>query len=256
MPGMKQDTKPVMISVIIPARNEEEFLPGTIKALHEQTYRNFETIVVANGCHDRTAEIGRELGCRVFELGSRGLGPARNTGGREAAGQILLFLDADTLLNPDALATVATTFHRSHACGTLRGEPDSQRLSHKMIYHLKNFIHMAHLHCGSSGAILCWKDHFMAVGGFDEKLYLRENSHLMKRLLKFGKYRYISRARAVTSMRRYESQGTLTMVRLWVKVWWRSITSDIRNETYEDLEKQSASRRTTRPRVNSAAPAS
>jgi glycosyltransferase involved in cell wall biosynthesis len=247
---MTQEQKPVIISVIIPARNEEEFLPATIEALKAQTYRNFETIVVANGCSDRTAEVARDLGCRVFELEDRGLGAARNLGGREAVGQILLFLDADTLLPREALKIVASKFRRCHSCGTLWGEPDSRKLSHKLIYTAKNFIHAAHLHCGSSGVILCWKDDFLEVGGFDESLYLRENSHLMKRLLKFGRYCFIARTSAITSMRRYESQGTGEMVRLWLKVWWKSIVSDIRNETYEDLERQAADRRYARIRMN------
>src|SRR5690348_15183894 len=103
--GMAHEQGPVMISVVIPARNEEEFLPATVAALWAQTYKNFEIIVVANGCHDRTAEVAHELGCKVRELGDRGLGAARNLGGREAAGQILLFLDADTLLPKHALQT-------------------------------------------------------------------------------------------------------------------------------------------------------
>jgi glycosyltransferase involved in cell wall biosynthesis len=242
-----------MISVVIPARNEEEFLPATIEALKAQSYRNFETIVVANGCHDRTAEVARELGCRVFELGDRGLGAARNLGGREATGQILLFLDADTLLPKEALKTVAAKFRRCHSCGTLWGEPDSRRLSYKLIYATKNFIHGLRIHCGSSGVILCWKDDFLKVGGFDESLYLRENSHLMKRLLRFGRYCFIARTPAITSMRRYESQGTGEMVRFWLRVWWQSIVSDISNKTYEDLEHASADRRYARIRMSEGA---
>ena len=242
-----------MISVVIPARNEEEFLPATEEALKAQSYRNFEIIVVANGCNDRTADIARELGCRVFDLGDRGLGAARNLGGREAHGQILVFLDADTLLPKETLKTIAAKFKRGHSCGTLWGEPDSRRLSYKLIYAAKNFIHAAHLHCGSSGVIICWKDDFLKVGGFDESLYLRENSHLMKRLCRFGRYCFIARTPAITSMRRYENQGVLEMVRLWLKVWWQSIVSDISNKTYEDLEQEAADRRYARLRMNEGA---
>src|SRR5689334_6680051 len=119
-----KDAKPVMISVIIPARNEEEFLPATLRALGQQRYRNFEVIVVANGCHDRTVDVARENGARVFEFEQQGLGAARNFGGREAQGQILLFLDADTLLPREALSVVAAKFRRAHGCGTIWGEPD------------------------------------------------------------------------------------------------------------------------------------
>jgi glycosyltransferase involved in cell wall biosynthesis len=250
---MTQEKGPVMISVIIPARNEEEFLPATIEALKAQSYRNFEIIVVANGCHDRTAEMAREMGCRVFELRDRGLGAARNLGGREATGQILMFLDADTLLPKEALKIVAARFRRRHSCGTLWGEPDSRRLSYKLIYTAKNLIHGLHLHCGSSGVILCWKDDFLKVGGFDEALYLRENSHLMKRLLRLGRYCFIARTLAITSMRRYESLGAGEMVRFWLKVWWRSIVSDISNATYEELEQRAADRRYARARMNESA---
>src|SRR5262245_44343068 len=113
---MTQEKEPVMISVVIPARNEEEFLPATVDALNAQSYRNFEVIVGANGCHDRTADVAREWGCRVFELGDRGLGPARNRGGREATGQILVFLDADTLLPRNTLQTIEAKFRRYHSC--------------------------------------------------------------------------------------------------------------------------------------------
>ena len=63
------------------------------------------------------------------------------------------------------------------------------------------------LHPGSSGVILCWKEHFVRVGGFDEGLEVRENSELMKRLMRLGRYRYIGDITATTSMRRYEQRG-------------------------------------------------
>jgi hypothetical protein len=64
---------------------------------------------------------------------------------------------------------------------------------------------------------------------------LRENSDLMKKLRRFGRYRYIRSAPAVTSMRRYDKTGTAEMVLLWLKVWVLSNFSDIRNQTYEGM---------------------
>jgi glycosyltransferase involved in cell wall biosynthesis len=230
----KERTQPY-ISVVIPAHNEEEFLPETLDALKKQTYRGFETIVVTNGCTDRTAEVVRGKCDQLYELDERGLGPARNLGAAKARGNLLLFLDADTLLEPTALHTIARKFKRHHSAGTLRGEPDRAKSSYKLIYFLKNFVHKTHAHHGSSGVILCWKDHFDAVGGFDNELYLRENSDLMKKLRQFGSYKYISQTPAITSMRRYEKTGTSEMVLLWLKVWVLSNFSDIRNQTYEGM---------------------
>jgi glycosyltransferase involved in cell wall biosynthesis len=221
------------ISIIIPAHNEEEFLPGTLEALARQSYARFETIVVANGCTDRTAEVVRGKCTQFFDLQERGLGPARNLGAAKAKGNLLLFLDADTILAPDALGKIARKFSRRYAMGTVRGVPDSKKLSYKLIYLVKNGIHATHLHHGSSGVILCWKDFFEAVGGFNNELYLRENSDLMKKLRRYGKYKYISTAPAVTSMRRYEEKGTIEMALLWLRVWYLSNFSDIRNKTYD-----------------------
>ena len=223
------------ISVIIPAHNEEEFLPHTLDALKKQTYGRFETIVVTNGCTDNTAEAVRGKCDHVHELEERGLGPARNLGAATARGNLLIFLDADTILEPTALAVIARQFKRHHSAGTLRGVPDQARPSYKVIYFLKNFVHVTRAHHGSSGVILCWKDHFDAVGGFDNELYLRENSDLMKKLRQFGSYKYIRHTPAITSMRRYERAGTAEMVLLWLKVWVLSNFSDIHNQTYEGM---------------------
>jgi glycosyltransferase involved in cell wall biosynthesis len=231
---------PVPISIIIPAHNEEAFLPVTLDALRKQKYPTFEVIVVANGCTDQTAEVAKGRCDQFYELRERGLGPARNLGAEKAKGDLLLFLDADTILEPDALQIIAAKFTRKYAAGTLKGEPDSMRLSYKLIYWLKNFVHQSHAHHGSSGVILCWKDHFNAVGGFDNELYLRENSDLMKKLRQFGCYKYIQATPAITSMRRYEKTGVREMILLWVRVWFLSNFSDIRNQTYEGMSTRPA----------------
>ena len=226
------------ISVVIPAHNEEEFLPRTLEALSRQDYPNYEVIVAANGCRDRTVELAEGNCDLVIDLKARGLGPARNTGAQRARGDLLLFLDADTLLQPDALSQVARQFTRKCAMGTLRGVPDTRKAAYKIIYFFKNLIHKTHTHHGSSGVILCWKDHFEAVGGFNNELYLRENSDLMKKLRRFGRYKYIKSTPAVTSMRRYEKAGTAEMIFLWLRVWYLSNFSDIRNQTYEGMSER------------------
>src|SRR2546423_1022907 len=61
-------TIPRLISIIIPAHNEERYLGRTLEALHRQTYSLFEIIVIANGCDDRTAEIARGRCHRLIVL--------------------------------------------------------------------------------------------------------------------------------------------------------------------------------------------
>jgi glycosyltransferase involved in cell wall biosynthesis len=231
LPKAERDEQ-LFVSIVIPAHNEEEFLPATLHALDAQTYTWFETIVVANGCNDRTAEVVQDLCDQCYDLRPRGLGPARNLGAQKARGKLLLFLDADTILPPDALQKIVAQFH---AMGTIKGVPDTRKFSHRLIYFVKNLVHATHLHHGSSGVIICWKEHFESVGGFNNELYLRENSDLMKKLRRFGSYKYLRTTSAITSMRRYERTGTGEMLWVWVKIWWLSNFSDIRGRTYEAM---------------------
>lgn len=224
-----------MISVVIPAHNEQEYIGRTLAALHRQNYRWFEIIVVANGCTDRTADMAVGKCHQLVVLSQKNLGVARNLGARLAKGELLLFLDADTTLEPMALREIAREFSPDDAAGTLRGRPDRIRLKYNLLYALKNLVHRLSLHPGSSGVMLCWKDTFMKVGGFDEDLEMRENSHLMTRLKRFGRYRYIGAVGATTSMRRYEQRGFRRVVWMWTKIWFRSLVCDLRNRTYEAI---------------------
>jgi len=232
-PGRAQDDS--MISVIIPAHNEEDYLTATLDALKRQNYGNFEVIVVANGCSDRTAEVARGRCHRLIVLSQKNLGVARNLGARMARGEMLLFLDADTTLEPMALRRITQCFSKNDAAGTLMGRPDDDRFNYRLVYFVKNLIHRYSLHAGSSGVILCWKKRFMEIGGFDEGLEVRENSHLIKRLLRLGKYRYIGDVAATTSMRRYQYCGFQRVIWLWLKLWLESFFCDLHRRHYETV---------------------
>ena len=221
------------ISVVIPAHNEERYLGPTLCALHEQTYRFFEIIVVANGCTDETQQAARGRCHRVIVLPEKNLGKARNLGARMAYGDLLLFLDADTILEPMALKQIAEDFSPTDAAGTLHARPDSNRLSCWLIYQLKNFMHRSALHPGSSGVIICWKDQFLKAGRFDEGLEVRENSDLIKRLKRFGRYKFIGDVTAITSMRRYEQRGVGRVLWLWCRLWFQSLVGDLHHHRYE-----------------------
>jgi glycosyltransferase involved in cell wall biosynthesis len=222
-----------MISVVIPAHNEEDYIGLTLDAVNRQNYPYFEVIVVANGCTDRTAAIAMNNCHRLVTLSHRDLGLARNLGAKLVRGELLMFLDADTLLEPGALETIAHKFTRQYAAGTVKGCPDSNRLAHRLIYWLKNFLHQWSIHAGSSGVILCWKRNFLATHGFDEALQVRENSELIRRLKQFGRYRYIGQTTATTSMRRYLRTGTRHTVWLWFKLWCQSLFSNLHGKRYD-----------------------
>lgn len=94
-----------LISVIIPCYNQGHFLGEAINSALSQTHPNIEIIVVDDGSTDNTAEVAASYGVRCVRQENQGLGPARNSGLREARGNYLVFLDADDRLHPRAIET-------------------------------------------------------------------------------------------------------------------------------------------------------
>lgn len=96
-----------MISVIIPVYNGADTLPGTVRAVLDQTWGNFEVLLMDDGSVDGTAEICRDLAAddrvRIFRLDHRGVSAARNGGLKQARGACIAFVDADDLVPPDYL---------------------------------------------------------------------------------------------------------------------------------------------------------
>ncbi|GGR25915.1 glycosyltransferase [Deinococcus ruber] len=93
-------------SVVIPARNEEETLPALLAALHAQTRRADEIIVVDNGSSDRTAEVAAALGARVLHCPEPGVARARQLGLEHARGDWIASTDADSQPEPEWLAAL------------------------------------------------------------------------------------------------------------------------------------------------------
>lgn len=95
------------VSVVIPAYNAMAYLPETIANVLEQTYTDFEVIVVNDGSTDNIKEWITQISDRRVKLVSQvnlGLAGARNTGIKESQGEYLAFLDADDLWESGKLA--------------------------------------------------------------------------------------------------------------------------------------------------------
>lgn len=90
------------VSVVVPARNEAEYLSATLRSLRAQTTdRSYELVVVDGNSEDRTPEIAREFGVRLVSGPGSAIGQGRHLGARAADGEWLAFVDADTLVVPD-----------------------------------------------------------------------------------------------------------------------------------------------------------
>jgi 4,4'-diaponeurosporenoate glycosyltransferase len=105
------------VSVIIPARDEETTLPTLLASLRRSTVDVSDIVVVDDGSHDATAAVARSAGARVVPAsapppGWTGKAWACQLGARASSGRLLLFLDADTALAPEALGGLLELYDR------------------------------------------------------------------------------------------------------------------------------------------------
>src|ERR1041385_3866377 len=94
------------VSVIIPTYNHAEYLPEAIQSVLEQTYPDFELLIVNDGSTDHTGEVVQQFTdprIHYLEQENRGATAARNTGICASSGELIALLDADDLWHPEKL---------------------------------------------------------------------------------------------------------------------------------------------------------
>ena len=112
-----------MISVVIPAHNEEAVIASTLRSVLEGLEQGAEVLVVCNGCSDDTAAVAGTFGLpvRVLEIEPASKVAALNAGDEVAAGYPRIYLDADVTLDGRSATDVAEALRRP---GALAAEPD------------------------------------------------------------------------------------------------------------------------------------
>lgn len=200
-----------MLSIIIPACNEEKYIGKTLKALKEQRYSDFEVIVVCNGCTDKTEEIAKSFTDKVIVVKERGVSRARNQGAKLAKGSKLVFLDADIVLNDrDTLKKIMESGLR---IGTCYARPDVDKIVARILMGCKNKI----LKFGCcTGIFFCDNKLFMDTEGFDETKTIGEDGKLLRELKSREKFGVIDSS-VINNMRRFEKEGYFSVMLYWVK---------------------------------------
>jgi glycosyltransferase involved in cell wall biosynthesis len=217
----------VKYSIIIPAFNEEVFLPKTLAKICEAMEKikmPGEIIVVNNNSTDGTAAIPERYGAKVVFEPINQISRARNTGAKAANGSYLIFLDADTNIPPILLQSALETLDCGHYCGGGVTVAMDGTLSQVMQYVLNFWNWLSVKYDLAAGCfIFCTKEGFEAIGGFSERVYASEEIWLSLGLKSWGKkqnlsFRIITDPPAVTSMRKLEWYSPLQMLLLSLPV--------------------------------------
>lgn len=214
----------VKLSMIIPALNEEKYLPGLISSIKKQNFKeNYEIIVADAKSDDGTARIARALGCRVVSV-RRGIPSyARNDAAKKAEGEILLFLDADGILPKNFLREGLEKFERKKldvaGCYVL---PDSKNILDWLMWVALAdawFFTVQLVNPEGFGAgIFCKKKVFNKLGGFDERITFGEDCEFIKRSKKAGmKFRLLNLF-IKTSMRRAHGRNRIIVFWDYIKL--------------------------------------
>lgn len=110
------------VSVVIAVYNEERWLGACLDSILEQTYRPLEILVVDDGSGDLSPMIAERRGVTVIRRAHRGPAAARNAGAAAAGGSILVFLDGDMALEPDAIERLVAPILKGECVGTFSKE--------------------------------------------------------------------------------------------------------------------------------------
>lgn len=198
-------------SVIIPAYNEAQWLPATLRGLDaamKTLPHRGEIIVVDNNSTDRTGEVAAAHGTMVVFEPVNQIARARNRGAQQARGRYLLFVDADTLVSGPLLGEALRLLTDNHACGggaLVSAGSGANRVA-RLGIRVWNSI-SRHTRFAAGCFLFVRRDAFDEVGGFNEKLYASEELWLSRRLKTWGRRRrlpftIITAERVLTSPRK------------------------------------------------------
>jgi glycosyltransferase involved in cell wall biosynthesis len=198
------NTERPKVSVIIPTYNYAHFLADAIRSVLEQTFRDFELIIVDDGSIDDTAAVAQgyfsDTRVRYIYQENRGLSAARNTGIREARGEYIALLDADDVWLPLKLEKQIQLFEDAEDivlvyCMVEHIDENSDKLSHFSWPHkigatYKDLMYFPWV-VGSGSSVLIRKSVFESTGLFDESLAAAEDSNMWIRILRYHKSAYV-----------------------------------------------------------------
>lgn len=201
------------LSIVIPAFNEELLILDCLNSIQESISANrkpgftHEVIVVDNNSTDKTAQLAQQAGAKIVFEPINQIGRARNTGAAAATGDWLLFVDADSLLNPGMVTDILHMIESGKyvGCGSVMHMPDLPWWGNAAMRLWTLFS--VTFRWASGALVVCRSDAFRDVGGFNQEMFAADEIDLSELLKKWGrkrslKFTILTRHPLVTSPRK------------------------------------------------------
>lgn len=244
------------ISFVIPAYNEEHYLPHCLESILDQI-REYpelaEIIVVNNASSDNTREVAlRYPGIRVVDETRKGLTYARQAGFAASAGSLIANVDADCRLTPAWVAQVLAAFDTNPNLAALSGPLEYydltswQRLLVRFFYlnaFIVYFVNRYVLRVGSmvqGGNFVLSRAALTAIGGFNLDIsFYGEDTDIARRINAVGEVRFDLGLRMFSSARRLKREGILTMAaRYSINYFWTTFLKRPYTQSHIDIRER------------------
>ena len=205
-------------SIVIPAHNEQNYLPQTLDALvdaFEVLQFNGKIIVVDDDSTDETRAIALSRDMEVIAVKLRNIGAVRNAGAKACETPWLFFLDADTILPARTLAAaldqLADGFAGGGAAVEIAPNQSISILKWILFYGLK--LCWQFVGGWAAGCFMfCQREIFEEFGGFNEEFFAAEELFFSRSVARKGKFKVL-REPVLTSARKLESYSTVELLR-------------------------------------------
>ncbi|MGB0122119.1 MAG: glycosyltransferase family A protein [Silvibacterium sp.] len=257
------------LSFVIPAYNEEAYLPGCLESILSQT-RDLEhiteIIVVNNASTDNTRKVAlRYPGVRVVDEPRKGLTFARQAGFTATSGSLIANVDADCRLTPGWVAIVLRAFDGDPTLAALSGPlvyyelTPGQRFLVQIFYvtaFATYIINRYILRVGSmvqGGNFVLNRAALESIGGFNTAIsFYGEDTDIARRLNAIGDVRFTFNLKMLSSARRLKKEGIFTIAaRYTINYFWTTFFKRPYTSTYLDIRDQDS---TPEKALSAAAP--
>jgi len=204
-----------MISIIIPTLNEEKYIGRILDCIKNQTFKEFEVIIVDAHSDDNTKSIAKKYKfVKVINSPVRNISYQRDLGVTRASFRRLLFLDADGYIKSDFLEKALDEIKKKKlivaGCYLY---PSSKNLFYRSVYFIfRNWIRLLSkigLAKVNGSCLFSTKGMHEKIGGFNRKITFAEDYDYSYKAQKFCKVKLLDSVKLFTSVRRFETEGKI-----------------------------------------------